>query len=177
MSYSDREWLLRVEEFGWSCYYCGKPLGTSAEKGHPNELTKDHVIPRERGGPDELENLVPACRSCNTMKGPRTADEFMRARPGRCDIKGTFPQTHTFPQLSFTTKGRFVRKKKSTNTIPGVDGQLAIVFPAGDWCALHPESGRTHWGTCWACYSDRCTAAKKPSHFSPGELDEGRQIR
>jgi hypothetical protein len=25
-------------------------------------------------------------------------------------------------------------------------------------CALHPESGLTQWGTCWACYSNECSS-------------------
>ena len=30
----------------------------------------DHVIPKQHGGSDELENLALACRRCNASKGP-----------------------------------------------------------------------------------------------------------
>ena len=42
-----------------ACYYCGA-------KG---KLVVDHLIPRIRGGPDEPDNLIWACRSCNSSKG------------------------------------------------------------------------------------------------------------
>jgi 5-methylcytosine-specific restriction endonuclease McrA len=35
----------------------------------------DHVLPRCRGGAHTWENVVAACRSCNTRKGDRTPDE------------------------------------------------------------------------------------------------------
>ena len=45
------------------CAYCGTrmhPFGT---------LTMDHVVPRCKGGPDTIDNLVPACQACNSEKG------------------------------------------------------------------------------------------------------------
>lgn len=45
------------------CCYCGVEL-------HPfRAFTVDHVVPRSRGGSDELDNLVGACRDCNAAKG------------------------------------------------------------------------------------------------------------
>jgi 5-methylcytosine-specific restriction endonuclease McrA len=46
------------------CQYCGR----SAEN-------LDHVMPRSRGGDHTWENIVAACRPCNTRKGNRTPDE------------------------------------------------------------------------------------------------------
>ncbi|MDH5723147.1 MAG: HNH endonuclease [Alphaproteobacteria bacterium] len=53
----------------WSCQYCGDDFKT-------HELTFDHVIPRSRGGRTNWENIVAACRPCNTMKGNRMPDEI-----------------------------------------------------------------------------------------------------
>ena len=40
------------------CVYCGEePAGTA-----------DHVIPLSAGGPNSIENLAPACLSCNVRK-------------------------------------------------------------------------------------------------------------
>ena len=38
-------------------------------------LTIDHIIPKERGGYDSLDNLVTACQDCNRKKGNRTPEE------------------------------------------------------------------------------------------------------
>jgi 5-methylcytosine-specific restriction endonuclease McrA len=60
-----REKFMRFDNV---CYYCGanKPL------------TEDHLIPLKRGGTDNIENIVPACRSCNSSKNASTVDEFYR---------------------------------------------------------------------------------------------------
>ena len=46
----------------WNCQYCGEEFVT-------RELTFDHVIPRSKGGKTSWENIVAACRCCNTRKG------------------------------------------------------------------------------------------------------------
>jgi 5-methylcytosine-specific restriction endonuclease McrA len=54
-------------EHGFACAYCGK-TGVI--------LTKDHVRPISRGGSDGIENIAPACSSCNSSKGRRTLAEW-----------------------------------------------------------------------------------------------------
>jgi 5-methylcytosine-specific restriction endonuclease McrA len=48
----------------WTCQYCG----AAAEN-------VDHVIPRSRGGEHVWENVVAACRRCNSRKENRLAHE------------------------------------------------------------------------------------------------------
>ena len=55
------------------CTYCGRPAETV-----------DHLIPRLRQGPDSADNLVPACRWCNSSKGGRDVFEW-------ATTKGFFP--------------------------------------------------------------------------------------
>lgn len=50
------------------CLYCGK---AHAER----DLTRDHILPRSRGGRDTWLNVVTACRRCNQFKGNRTPEE------------------------------------------------------------------------------------------------------
>lgn len=48
------------------CIYCGTD----------KDLSIDHLIPLSRGGIHCQENLVVACRSCNSKKGTMTYEEF-----------------------------------------------------------------------------------------------------
>lgn len=50
-----------------NCVYCGR---------HSNTLTRDHVIPRSKGGTSESSNLVKCCQSCNASKGDMTPEEW-----------------------------------------------------------------------------------------------------
>ena len=43
------------------CYFCKKKYSTS-------ELTMDHLIPLVRGGKSVKNNIVTACKSCNSQK-------------------------------------------------------------------------------------------------------------
>jgi 5-methylcytosine-specific restriction endonuclease McrA len=55
---SVEQWVALKE--AWSgCAYCG-----AADR----PLQRDCVLPLSRGGRYTLENIVPACRSCNTSK-------------------------------------------------------------------------------------------------------------
>lgn len=49
---------------GWVCQYCG----AAAEN-------LDHVVPRSRGGEHSWENVVAACRRCNSRKENRLAED------------------------------------------------------------------------------------------------------
>ncbi len=57
-------------ETGMICNYCG-----SNEK-----LSLDHVFAQKRGGKDDADNLIFACRSCNSSKGKKDLMEWMEYR-------------------------------------------------------------------------------------------------
>jgi hypothetical protein len=59
---------------GTPCTYCGKP--TTNRPGFPDSLERDHIISRNRGGNNEQENRVPACRTCNRRKGPKSPPDW-----------------------------------------------------------------------------------------------------
>ena len=52
------------------CIYCGTKLVAT------KNFSIDHVMPRCNDGDNTIENLVPACRSCNSAKRTRDLDEF-----------------------------------------------------------------------------------------------------
>lgn len=58
------------------CCYCGKQI----KRPHI-----DHLIPRVRNGPDHANNLVPACRSCNSSKGGKDLLVWTRDRRAQGD--------------------------------------------------------------------------------------------
>ena len=50
------------------CAYCGNVFPES-------KLTRDHIVPRSRGGADTWMNVVTACAKCNQHKDDKTLDE------------------------------------------------------------------------------------------------------
>lgn len=55
------------------CFYCGKIFSR-------DEMTIDHMIPQERGGPTITNNLVPCCKEHNSKKSNMTMEQYMRYR-------------------------------------------------------------------------------------------------
>lgn len=67
---SDQQWTALKSEWG-GCAYCG--AGTEA-------LQRDCVLPLSRGGRYTLDNIVPACRSCNASKCNHEVTGWMRRK-------------------------------------------------------------------------------------------------
>jgi 5-methylcytosine-specific restriction endonuclease McrA len=85
-----REIAARKSPFGsWKelCLYYGNRCVCCGQRA---TLTKDHVIPRSRGGPDNLANLQPLCRACNQAKGDRVAD-YRRRGPYTPVVQALIP--------------------------------------------------------------------------------------
>lgn len=53
---------------GWRCQYCGRACTY-------RQATRDHVVPRARGGETTFSNTVLACPGCNTKKADKSCDE------------------------------------------------------------------------------------------------------
>lgn len=64
------EWQ-RIQDAWGGCAYC-------SSTGIP--LQRDCVLPISRGGRYTLENIVPACRSCNASKSNSEVTSWMRSR-------------------------------------------------------------------------------------------------
>jgi len=56
------DWLEILEVHNHRCAYC---------LCNDRPLTMDHVIPISKGGEHSADNIVPACRPCNSRKGNR----------------------------------------------------------------------------------------------------------
>lgn len=55
-----------METYAGRCAYCG----------YEAKLHADHRMPLVRGGSNTIDNILPACRSCNSRKNKKTEDEF-----------------------------------------------------------------------------------------------------
>ena len=69
--YDDERLKMKVPQ---ACCYCGSR----------SELSADHLIPRMKGGADDSDNLVWACKSCNSSKQGKDMVAWMFS-------KGRFP--------------------------------------------------------------------------------------
>lgn len=57
---------------GGRCAYCGEKIAFE-------DMQVDHVVPLRKGGADTLENMLPACRSCNHYKSTLTVEQFRKS--------------------------------------------------------------------------------------------------
>ena len=66
----------------YACRYCDRDKYT-----YPRlELHVDHIIPWSRGGSNELDNLVIACRDCNLRKSAGEALHLLPSRRERREL-------------------------------------------------------------------------------------------
>lgn len=56
-------------KYGGQCAYCGCEITQK-------QMHIDHITPQRAGGTDEIDNLNPACYSCNNYKGGDTLKGF-----------------------------------------------------------------------------------------------------
>ena len=65
------QWLNILEVFDHCCAYCLRK---------DQKLTMDHVIPVSKEGEHTEENIVPACKSCNSRKNDRLIFTMLSSR-------------------------------------------------------------------------------------------------
>lgn len=61
------EWIAMLAFYGHKCVRCGRSAPEVT-------ITKDHVIPVTLGGSNDITNLQPLCKSCNSSKRQRSTD-------------------------------------------------------------------------------------------------------
>lgn len=64
------QWASLIDEWG-GCAYCGRP---------DEAPQKDCILPISRGGRYTVDNVVPACRSCNASKCNSEVTQWMRRK-------------------------------------------------------------------------------------------------
>jgi hypothetical protein len=66
ISGTNREWG-KEAELPRLCVFCGAD----------NNLQRDHLIPRSRGGSDDADNMVWSCKTCNLSRGDKGIYEWL----------------------------------------------------------------------------------------------------
>lgn len=68
---TSKQWRDACEAFNNTCAYCGAETN----------LTMEHVVPVASGGATSVDNIIPACQSCNSSKGKKDMIEWYTAQP------------------------------------------------------------------------------------------------
>lgn len=55
------------------CCYCGKELNKN-----DTDFTKEHLVPKSKGGNDSLYNKKPCCKNCNSWRSNMPLSSFLR---------------------------------------------------------------------------------------------------
>ncbi len=63
--HSYAEWETIKAQYNWTCPCCGK-------REPEIKLSVDHIIPLSKGGSNNIENIQPLCRLCNSKKNTKT---------------------------------------------------------------------------------------------------------
>ena len=96
-----------------ACHWCKKAPGTQA----------DHIIEHDRGGTDDLDNLVPSCAKCNGRRGARygnskrTAKQNSKPKPNLLDSKTHRPRR---PYSSVSPKNK-AKSKRISHDLPRLE--------------------------------------------------------
>ena len=59
------------------CCYCGERIPLHVHSLHPQAYTREHLVPRSKGGNNTHLNKQPCCKRCNQDKGNLTLEQWI----------------------------------------------------------------------------------------------------
>jgi len=68
-AYTAKQWADLLASYHGKCVYCGAEA-----------KTMDHIVPLTKDGTNDIENIVPACKSCNSRKHTKSLLVWMLSR-------------------------------------------------------------------------------------------------
>jgi len=114
------------EMFGGKCQYCGvlverEEYTTQGTSDRRVQANVDHIVPKSSGGGNGPSNVVLACQSCNSTKGPKSLEEFRLLMACRF---------HDIPRFT-TDQKRWLAKQGFGISIPHFEfyGEAQGTFP------------------------------------------------
>lgn len=91
------------------CMYCNR-------KFNDRDLSRDHVIPRSKGGPDIWMNVVASCKRCNNIKGDKRPEEIGMSLVATPYIPNTFEYFYLSNKNILADQMNFLEHGFSDNT-------------------------------------------------------------
>lgn len=111
---------LRFEIFkrdSFKCQYCGKSAPDVV-------LEIDHIIPVAHGGTNDIENLVTACRECNSGKGARELTDEALANIQKAQLDDIAERRE---QAEMLTEWKRVQLELVAGQLEAIDAYLITV--------------------------------------------------
>jgi hypothetical protein len=100
-----RQLIKLRRRFNGRCFYCRVPMTLPGEprSSKHTRITREHLIPRSKGGRSNSDNIVAACFRCNIRKGNGSwLDFYCRIRLEQANLIG--------PSLSLAPVDIYLRK-------------------------------------------------------------------
>ncbi len=103
-----------VARWGGRCTWC------SATFGRRVRATREHLLPRVKGGPTWPENLVPACARCNRERGTASAVQWL----DEVRQRGRRPRTAVVEASLLAVRDRIRREGGARRIRPALAAEL-----------------------------------------------------
>lgn len=59
------------------CVWCGEEMILSFQSLAPNKATREHMVPKSKGGRNQIENYLVACSDCNSRRGNTEVSDWI----------------------------------------------------------------------------------------------------
>lgn len=183
-------WRLLARD-GPNCRYCGRECFITDEQNRMDELTVDHVVPRSKGGGNNLDNCVIACRECNAKKGDKHPHEFVvtpagKRRPVVFTDRGPYhTRLHTradgqpkraYPDLESALDAAEFLAERDRHCMEAFEcfdcGDYHIRIVPGYWRMLAKQAARS-----WTITDDLEFGARVLAHVKAENVGRGRRHR